>query len=110
MADFLVAAVIGLTSIMFLVAWFAWNLKDGIHEAYAMFCLLMSSALSVGVAGFIRSSMDNSPGSYSEVLGVLDVFYYAVIVWFVVSLMYFILRVMVSPMIAASNKRRFKMS
>ena len=108
MTEVVVAAMIGFSALTFLTAWFAWQLKDGLHEAYAMFCMLMSSALSVGMASFMRGMFEEVPSSYSAILSTLDAVYYAVIVWFFVSLVYFTLRVMISPMIAASKKKRFK--
>lgn len=101
--------VFGVASLVFITHTAAFKL-DEVHEAFSLFSFLMGVMFTFVLAHTLRTLATSLPTAISDELsGAFDAMFYGVVIYGVVCLVYFILRVMVAPMLAANNKRRFKL-
>lgn len=85
----------------------AFQLMDTAHEAYALFAFLLGTAVFVAVPVSLQTLAEQP--AFSSLEGVFSGLFVGSITFFLISLVYFILRVMVMPAIAASKGRRLKL-
>lgn len=108
MPDF-TAITLGMGLITFFAYWVSFKLMDtDKHEAYALFSFLFGTVTLWGLAAFVRFSVIRT-GGLSDFHGAIDALYYGVVVYGLITFVYFILRVMIAPIVAANKKKRFKL-
>ncbi len=105
------AVIQGTVAVIAFFYWVGFRLMDTDHEAYSLFAFLLGAVTTWGLSGAIREILaQSSSGISSSLATTYDAIHLAVILFGIITLLYFILRIMIMPLINANKKKRFKIS